>query len=154
MDLITGYATGITDFSQLSTLPIIIMAIIGYLIALFVNPLLLWLTTRIFNIPNNYKKSFITFLIFFIAGLIVGGILYLITYFAKIELSSVWRAIIWILLNGIFMFWLIKKRYDLESKKAFLIWLLWTIFSWILSWVIGLILFVGGTLIAVGMIVS
>ena len=146
---ITGHAVENINFAELSGMPLqfIIMAIIGFLIALFINPLLLWLATKILNIENSYKKSFITILLFYIVSIIVNGVIALIAYWG---VNIPWISVIsWILINGVFAFWLIKKRYELNLEKGFLVWIIWTIFSWILKLIIGFILLIGGIFVMV-----
>ena len=144
VNYITGYAVENINFVEVFGMPLqfIIMAVVGFLIALFINPLLLGLTTKIFKINNDYKKSFITIVIFYIVSIAFGGIVALIAYWGT-NIPRI-SAISWILINGIFAFWLIKKRYELDLKKGFLVWLIWTVFSYVLGWIIGLILLIGG----------
>ncbi len=145
---LTGNAINFFESPHWSTQFIIIM-IIASLILLFVNPLLLWLATKILKIKNNYKKSFITNLLFY-AGIyaitVIVGLI--INVGLTIENPQISKYVALALANFLFIFWLIKKRYKLDWKKGFLVWLMWTIFTTALGWITDLIyLFIGWLII-------
>ncbi len=138
-NFITGNAIENIDFSELSQVPVqvIIMAIIVFIIVLFISPLLLLLSTKILKIKNNYKRAFITTLIFYIVTSIFSFIAGLISSLWIMNLS------VWII-SFLFAFWLIKYKYELDLKDGGLVSLIWIIFNAVLSWIISLILLVGG----------
>ncbi len=141
-NFITGNAIENINPSELSQVPvqIIIMAIIAFVIALLVSPLLLWLATKILKIKNNYKKAFITTLIFFAVNIVISVIA------GFISRSWIINIIVWVI-GFLFAFWLIKYRYELDLKNGFLVGLMWMIFNTVLSWIISLVLLVGGLIV-------
>lgn len=111
----------------------------------FFSGILLWITTKLFKTKNSgfgtaLMISFIVWIVIFLIDFVIG----------KIPLIGLFAGVFGLLVGIILGILLIKHKYQLETGRAFLVWLVWLIFSFI---IIGLLLLliavlaVGGALL-------
>ncbi|MBU0980785.1 MAG: hypothetical protein KJ709_08330 [Nanoarchaeota archaeon] len=112
-------------------------AIIINIIMIPLSGLLLWLTTKIFSLKNSR----------FLSALVVAAIVHMTILILSIPrlifIKSIWINIavgllIWLTVSFFLAWMLVKRMYGLSWGWSILIWLVWSAFTWVISFIIGL----------------
>jgi hypothetical protein len=117
----------------------LIFAVVGIVISSF----LLWITAKIFKLKGSFSVAFVIALIVGIVSFAAQWILGFIPFVGGI-LGGVVALVLSIFL-GITQ---IKSKYKVDTGKAFLVWLVWFIMSFVLMAIVGFIL--GALLLGAG----
>lgn len=122
------------------------MQLVFTLIASFFSGILLWITTKLFKIPKSgFGTALMITFIVGIVNLLIGAII------GRIPFIGLFAGVFGLLVSIVLGILLIKHKYQLETGRAFLVWFVWLILSFIivgLLFVVFAVLFVGGALIA------
>src|SRR3989344_8553661 len=128
---------------------ILIFGIITALVLIPLSALLLWLSSKIFSLKNqSYKTAIFIAAIITVVNYIINLIISAITGYntsvasnplALVAETLAYIILIWIFVSFLLAWGLIKIKYELEWGKAFLVWLVWAVFNFILGLLISVI---------------
>src|SRR3989344_4233187 len=123
----------------------IVFSVVMTLIMIPISALLLWLSAKVLKMDDT---SYITALI--VAAILgAAGFIFNVISILMPSLAYVLMFVSFIVVSIALALWLIKRRYDLDWKKAVLLWIVWLLLSLVVAFIVGMI--VGVILVAIGM---